>query len=163
MKIILKNKNSLVYEDFHFFCSIGSNGITKDKIEGDKKTPKGTYSLGAVYYREDRVQKPKTKLNLIKIKKNMGWCDDPSSKYYNKLIKVNNKLKFERMYRREHNYDLLIPIEYNTSKPIKYKGSAIFIHLTNNYKNTLGCISLKKKDFLILISLIKKKTKIQIV
>ena len=32
--------------------------------------------------------------------------------------------------------------------PIKKgKGSAIFIHLTKNYKSTAGCVALSKKDF----------------
>ena len=65
-------------------------------------------------------------------------------------------------FNKKKNYDLIIPIKYNTSKPKKNKGSAIFIHLTNNYKKTLGCIAMKKKDLLILLRLIKKKTQIQI-
>jgi len=40
------------------------------------------------------------------------------------------------------------------------KGSCIFLHLTKDYKPTQGCIALKKKDFLIILKLIKKKTKI---
>ena len=41
-------------------------------------------------------------------------------------------------------------------------GSAIFIHLTDNYKPTAGCIALKKSDFDILLNLINQKTKIKI-
>ena len=93
----------------------------------------------------------------------MGWCDDVESKKYNKLIKVNKKIRHEKMYRNDSTYDLLIPIHYNTKKIIKNKGSAIFIHLTKNYKKTLGCIAIKKNDFLILIKLINKKTKIKII
>ena len=93
----------------------------------------------------------------------MGWCDDPFNlKYYNKLIKLDKKIKCEKLYRKDHNYDLLIPIKYNFLKPVKFKGSCIFIHLTNNYKPTLGCIAIKKKDFLIMLKLINKKTKIKI-
>ncbi len=162
MKIILRNKKTLVYDDFEFKCVIGLNGSTWNKIEGDKKTPKGIYSLGPLFYRSDRIKKPITKLKLIKIKKDMGWCDDIRSKKYNKLIKIHNKIRFEKMWRKNHIYDLLIPIKYNSNKIIKNKGSAIFIHLTKNYKKTLGCIALKENDFLILLKLIKKNTKIQI-
>ena len=109
------------------------------------------------------MKKPYTKLKCIKIKKSMGWCDNPFDlKNYNKLIKLNKKIKCEKLYRKDYKYDLLIPIKYNFLKPVKFKGSCIFIHITNNYKPTLGCIAMKKKDFLIMLKLINKKTKIQI-
>ena len=82
-------------------------------------------------------------------------------KNYNKLINIKKSNKFEKLYRKENSYDLLIPIQYNTKKRISGKGSAIFIHLTKNYKPTLGCVALKK-DFLILIKLINKNTKIRL-
>ena len=162
MLINLKNKDTLTYDDFSFKCSIGKRGITSKKIEGDKKTPRGIFSLGSLFFREDRNIKPLTKIKTIVINKKMGWCDDIRHKKYNKLIKINKKIKHEKMFRRDKKYDLLIPINYNTNKPKKNKGSAIFIHLTDNYEKTLGCITLKKKDFLILLKLINKKTKIKI-
>mgnify|MGYP001198008962 FL=1 len=162
MQIIIKNKNTLLYDDFKFKCCVGKNGISDKKKEGDKKTPKGTYSLGPLFYRNDRVSKIKTKLSKRIIKKNMGWCNDIKSQLYNKLIKINKKIRHEKLYRKSMNYDLLIPIQYNTSKPIKNKGSAIFLHITNNYKKTLGCIAVNKKDMLILVRLINMKTKIKI-
>ena len=162
MQILVKNKDTLLYDKFEFKCCVGKNGISYNKKEGDKKTPKGTYTLGPVYYRSDRLSKFKTKLKTIKIKKNMGWTDDINSKFYNKLIKINKKIKHEKLYRKSTSYDLLVPIKYNTVKPKKNKGSAIFLHLTNNYKKTLGCIALKKKDMLILLKLINNKTKIRI-
>ena len=163
MQLILNNKDTLLFDEFKFKCSIGKNGLTAKKIEGDKKTPKGIYSLGPLFYRKDKFPNLKTKLKKIPITKNMGWCDDVESKKYNKLIKVNKKIRHEKMYRKDSTYDLLIPIHYNTKKIIKNKGSAIFIHLTKNYKKTLGCIAIKENNFLILIKLINKKTKIKII
>ena len=163
MKIIVKDKDTLLFDEFKFKCSIGKSGSTSKKIEGDKKTPKGTYGLGPLYIRKDRITKIHTKLKKINIKKNYGWCDDIKSKFYNKPIIINKKIKCEKLYNRSKNYDLLIPIKYNTSKPVKKKGSAIFLHLTENYKKTLGCIALKKKDMLVLLKLINKKTKIKII
>tara|TARA_Y100000768_G_scaffold110018_1_gene80935 strand:- start:24 stop:518 length:495 start_codon:yes stop_codon:yes gene_type:complete len=164
MIIYLKNKHTLKVDDFKFTCSIGKNGKSKKKREGDKKTPIGQFAIENLYYRSDRIQKPFTNLKCIKIKKNMGWCDDPLDiKNYNKLIKLNKKIKCEKLYRKDRNYDLLIPIKYNFLKPVKFKGSCIFIHLTNNYKPTLGCIAIKEKDFLIILKLINKKTKIKII
>ena len=163
--IIRLNKNIIRINQFKLKCSIGKGGIRKKIKEGDKITPRGTYNLGNLYYRLDRVGKFRTKLKKKIIKKNMGWCDDPNSKFYNKQIKLKKKYKFsfEKLYRKDHKYDFLVPIEYNFKKPIKNKGSAIFIHLTKNYKTTAGCIALNKKDFLVLLNLINKKTKIKIV
>ena len=164
MIIYLKNKHTLEVDDFKFKCSIGINGKSKKKKEGDKKTPIGYFEIENLYYRSDRIKKPSTNLKCIKIQKKMGWGDDPSNlKKYNKLIKLNKRIKGEKLYRKDHNYDLLIPIKYNFIKPIKFKGSCIFIHLTKNYKPTLGCIAMKKKNFLIMLKLINKKTMIKII
>ena len=162
MQIIVLNKDTLLYDEFKFKCSVGKNGLTSNKIEGDKQTPTGTYGLGPVYYRKDKLFEPLTKLKKIQIKKNMGWCDDINSKFYNKLIKSKKNIGHEKLFRKDGIYDILIPIKFNTIKPKKNKGSAIFLHLTNNYKKTLGCIALKKKDMLILLKLINSNTKIKI-
>ena len=163
MTIIIKNKETLILNDFTFKCSIGKNGSTFKKIEGDKKTPKGLFSIGNVYYRKDRNFKPITKLKCIAINNKMGWCNDIKNNKYNKLIKINKKIKYEKMFRKDYKYDYLIPINYNVKKTKIGKGSAIFIHLTKNYKSTAGCVALKKKDLLILLRLINKKTKIKII
>tara|TARA_B100001027_G_scaffold184902_1_gene137062 strand:+ start:734 stop:1231 length:498 start_codon:yes stop_codon:yes gene_type:complete len=164
MTIILKNKATLLFDDFIFKCSIGKKGLIKNKVEGDKKTPIGKFSLGDLYYRKDRHIKPTTKLKCIPIKKDMGWCDDiRSKKNYNKIINIKKKnVHCEKLFRKDFKYDFFIPINYNTKKPIVGKGSAIFIHLTKKFKPTLGCVVLKKKDFLILLKLINKKTKIKL-
>jgi L,D-peptidoglycan transpeptidase YkuD (ErfK/YbiS/YcfS/YnhG family) len=163
MIIELKNKQTLKVDDFFFKCSIGKNGLSIKKKEGDKKTPRGLFGIEYLYYRKDRIDKPKTTLKCIKIKKNMGWCNDTSSlKKYNKLIKIKKNLKHEKLKRNDQKYDLLIPIKYNYRKPILGKGSCIFIHLTKNYAPTAGCIALNKNDFLIMLKIINKNTKIKI-
>tara|TARA_Y100000996_G_C22550185_1_gene653417 strand:+ start:1015 stop:1509 length:495 start_codon:yes stop_codon:yes gene_type:complete len=163
MTIFLKNKHTLQINEFYFKCCIGIKGLIKKKTEGDKKTPKGTFGIGKLYFREDRVKKPKTKLKCIPIKNNMGWCDDVKyPKKYNKLIKTQLNVRHEKLKRRDNKYDLLIPIKYNYNNPTPGLGSCIFIHLTKNYKPTFGCIALDKKDFLIMLKLIDKNTKIKI-
>jgi len=163
MTILVKNKHTLQIDDFKFKCCIGKNGSTKNKKEGDKKTPKGTFEIESLYFRHDRKQKPSTLLNCIKINKNMGWCDDTSfPKKYNKLFKIQKNIRHEKLKRKDYKYDFLIPIKYNFKKPITCHGSCIFIHLTKNYKPTAGCIALKEKDFLIVVKLIKKNSKIKI-
>ena len=164
MTIFVKNKHSLQIDDFKFRCCIGKNGSTKNKKEGDGKTPKGIFNIGNVYFRKDRKKKPSTSLNCIEIKKNMGWCNDVNfPKKYNKILKIENKIKHEKLKRNDYKYDYLIPIKYNFEKPIVGQGSCIFIHLTKDYKPTAGCVALKEKDFLIMLKLIKKNSKIKIV
>ena len=163
MTILVKNKHTLQIDEFKLRCCIGKNGSTSNKKEGDKKTPKGTFEIENLYFRNDRRKKPSTLLKCIKIKKDMGWCDDILfPKKYNKIIKIEKIIKHEKLKRKDNKYDLLIPINYNTRKPIVGLGSCIFIHLTNNYKPTAGCIALKKKDFLIMLKIIKKNSKIKI-
>ena len=163
MTILVKNKQTLQIDDFKFRCSVGKKGLTKNKKEGDKKTPKGIFGIENLYYRKDRKQKPSTLLNCIEIKKNMGWCHDTRfPKRYNKLFKIQKKIKHEKLKRKDYKYDFLIPIKYNFKKPITGHGSCIFIHLTKDYKPTAGCIALREKDFLIIAKLIKKNSKIKI-
>lgn len=163
MTISLKNKHTLKIDEFEFECSIGKNKLSKKKIEGDKKTPIGTFNLGNLYFRADKIKLPKLKIKSVKIKPEMGWCDDLQfPKQYNKLIKVTKKIHHEKLYRSDNKYDLLIPIGYNSKKVILGKGSCIFLHLTNNYKPTAGCIALRKKDFIIMIKLLNKNSKIKI-
>ena len=163
MTIILKNKDTLLIEDFKIKCCVGKNGLTSNKVEGDKKTPIGTFELDKLYYRKDKFSKPKTELKCVPIDREMGWCNDLNNpQKYNKIIKRNKKIKHEKIFRSDSKYDFIIPIKYNFKKPILGKGSAIFLHITKNYRSTDGCIAISKNDFLILLRLINKKTKIKI-
>tara|TARA_B100000029_G_C17487507_1_gene927865 strand:- start:105 stop:596 length:492 start_codon:yes stop_codon:yes gene_type:complete len=162
MNIIIK-KNLFIYKNFKTKCSIGKNGTNKRKFEGDLKTPKGIFKLGTLYYRKDRNKKINCKIKKKIIKKNMGWCDDSKSIKYNKEITFPFKFRAEKLYRKNKIYDLFINIKYNTNPTIKKKGSAIFLHLTNKkYKPTKGCIAIVKKDFLKILPMITKNTKISI-
>ena len=164
MTILVKNKHTLQIDEFKFRCCIGKKGTTRNKKEGDKKTPKGTFRIENLYFRRDRKEKPSTLLKCVEIKSNMGWCDDIRfPKKYNKLFKIEKKIKHEKLKRKDYKYDFFIPIKYNFNKSITGLGSCIFIHLTKDYKPTAGCVALKEKDFLIILKLIKKKTKIKII
>ena len=163
MNIIIKN-HFLLYKVYKLKCSIGKSGLTNSKNEGDLATPRGSYRLGVLYYRKDRIKPLKCKLKKKIIKKNMGWCDDIRSKKYNKEINFPFKFGAEKLYRKNNIYDILINIKYNQNPIIKNKGSAIFLHLSNKkYKPTKGCIALQKKDLFKILPLIDKKTKISII
>ena len=160
MNINIK-KNFLYFKEYKIKCSIGKRGITSKKREGDDKTPSGEFTLKSIFYRKDRIKKIKSKLNKIVIKNNMGWCDDPNSKYYNKKIKFPFSFSAEKLWLKDTIYDLIIVINYNLKPVIKNKGSAIFIHISKkNYKPTKGCIAITKSNLIILISKINKRTKI---
>jgi L,D-peptidoglycan transpeptidase YkuD (ErfK/YbiS/YcfS/YnhG family) len=161
MNIIIKKK-FLLYKGYKIKCSVGKKGINSIKKEGDLASPRGKFKLGLLYYRKDRVSYFRSKLRKKAIKKNMGWCHDSKSKKYNREINFPFKYQAEKLYRKDKIYDIFINIKYNFHPTIKKKGSAIFLHLTNNYKPTLGCIAIKKKDFLTIIPLINKNTKIVI-
>ena len=163
MIIFVKNKHSLQIDEFQFKCCIGKKGSTRNKKEGDNKTPKGTYKIENLYYRKDRLKKPKTSLKCIQIREDMGWCNDIRyPKKYNKLLKIKKGINHEKLKRKDFKYDLIIPIKYNFKKPVCGEGSCIFIHLTKNYNPTAGCVALKKQDFLIMLKLIKKNSTIKI-
>ena len=93
----------------------------------------------------------------------MGWCDDPRSKHYNKLVKLPFTYRYEKLYRKENIYDIIIVLNYNMNQIIKKKGSAIFIHIEKkNYKKTEGCIAVKKIHLLKILKKLKKNTKVKI-
>jgi L,D-peptidoglycan transpeptidase YkuD (ErfK/YbiS/YcfS/YnhG family) len=162
--IIINKYGLLKYKNLKFRCALGKAGIGEKKKEGDFITPKGKYKIIKVYYRADRIKKIKTNFRLYQIKRNLGWCDDPLSKNYNKLIKLPSIFSYEKLYRKDKLYDLILVLNYNFKPIIKNKGSAIFIHIANkNYKKTMGCIGLKKKDLIFILKDIKKNITVKII
>ena len=156
-----------------FRCQVGSLGLNNaaKKIEGDKTTPIGKWYLKSLYYRSDKLLRPKLKKkNFLKIKritKYCGWCDDIRSHYYNKYIKINNprslNINYERLWRQDNVYDIVIKNSDNTKPIIKNIGSAIFIHCSfENSRTTAGCVALKKRDLMFLIKNLNSKAYIQI-
>ena len=162
--IIVKKSGYLEFKKLKLRCSLGKAGIKKKIKEGDKITPRGVFKIIKLYYRADKIGKIKTQIRKIKIKKKIGWCDDPRSVFYNKQIKLPNKFSHEKLYRNDNLYDLILVLNYNMNPIVKNKGSAIFIHVAkNNYQPTHGCIGLKKIDLLTILKKIKKNEKVKIV
>jgi len=161
--IIINKSGYLKYKDLKFKCALGKSGIGKKKIEGDNITPRGIFGIVKIYYRSDRVKKISSKFRLIKITKKMGWCDDPNSKKYNQIINIPYNFGYEKLYRKDNVYDLIIVLNYNMNPITKNKGSAIFIHVAKKkFKKTAGCVALKKRELIKLISVISNHTKIKI-
>jgi L,D-peptidoglycan transpeptidase YkuD (ErfK/YbiS/YcfS/YnhG family) len=161
--IIVKKSGHLKYKNLKFRCALGSAGVKKKTKEGDNITPKGIFKVIKIYYRPDKIKKITTLIKTIKIKKNMGWCDDPRSRFYNKQIKLPSKLGHEKLYRSDNLYNLIAVLNYNTKPIIKNKGSAIFIHIAKkNFSKTKGCIAVKKEDLIYLLSKIKRNSQVKI-
>ena len=159
---ILINKNYLTYNKLKLKCAVGKKGIGNKRKEGDLITPKGQFKIKYILYRKDRV-KISTKLKKKIIKKNMGWCDDPRSSHYNKLIRLPFTYKHEKLFKKENTYDIILVLNYNMRPIKKNKGSAIFIHVAkNDFKSTEGCVAIKKIDLIKLIKEIGPNTKVKI-
>ena len=159
---ILINKNYLTYNKLKVKCAIGKKGIGYKKKEGDLITPKGQFKIKYILYRKDRV-KIITKLKKKIIKKDMGWCHDPKSNQYNKLVKLPFAYNHEKLFRKENVYDIILILNYNMNPIKKNKGSAIFIHVAkNNFKKTEGCVAIKKLNLIKLIKEINPNTKVKI-
>lgn len=158
---IFINKKYLTYDNNKVKCAIGKKGIGKKQKEGDQITPKGIFRVKKILYRKDKVKGLKSKIKKIPIKKGMGWCDDPLSKDYNKLIYYPFKYGSENLYKKNNIYDIILVLNFNMQPIKKAKGSAIFIHVAkNNFQPTEGCIAIKKIELKKLVNFIKDKTKI---
>ena len=161
---ILINKKYLTYGQYKVKCALGKRGIGHKKKEGDLITPIGQYKIKFILYRKDRIKKIQSKLKKVIIKKNMGWCDDPNSEKYNKLINLPFNFKYEKLFKKENTYDIILVLNYNMNPIKKNKGSAIFIHVAKkNYKKTKGCIAIGKIQLLKIIKKIKINTEVKIV
>ena len=160
---IFINKKYLTYNNYKAKCAIGKRGIGLKRKEGDLITPEGNYKIKYILFRKDRIKNIKSKVKKIEIKKNMGWCDDPQSKEYNKIVKLPSIYSHEKLYKKENIYDIIIVLNYNMHPIIKNKGSAIFIHIAKkNYKKTAGCVAIEKKRLLKIIKELKKNTEVRI-
>ena len=156
-----------------FGCQIGAGGSNSAarKVEGDETTPIGKWYFVSLYYRPDRVLRPKFKkkniLKINRITKKCGWCNDIRSPYYNKHININNfqslNINYENLWREDNAYDLIIVTSHNVKPTIKNRGSAIFIHCSfSDDRSTLGCIALKKKDLVLLLKNLNSETYLDI-
>ena len=162
MHILIKKK-FLYYNNYRIKCAIGKRGIKTKRKEGDFITPRGIFRIKLILYRKDRIKNFKTFVPKLSITKKMGWCDDPKSKKYNKLIKYPFEFSSEKLFRKDNVYDIILVLDYNMNPTKKYKGIAIFIHIAKkNYDATEGCVAIKKINLLKLIKSLKRNTKIKI-
>jgi len=147
-----------------FPCLLGRSGIATNKMEGDGKTPIGTFLLLSGYYRRDRVSLPTNQITMHAIRPADGWCDAPQHPNYNRLIKKPFGFGHESMSRGDSLYDICLVMDYNINPRSRYRGSAIFFHVASPQgKATQGCIALPLPVIQKLLPRLAKKTTIQII
>ena len=148
MKLVVKN-GFLQNQDQKYKCSIGYNGLNKNKNEGDGCTPIGTFKINKILYRPDKINIHQFNIDSEVIEKSHGWCDDINSDLYNQKIEFPFEQSAEHLYRNDDLYDIVCIIDYNLNPIIRGKGSAIFLHVANeDYSPTQGCVAIKKDELL---------------
>jgi L,D-peptidoglycan transpeptidase YkuD (ErfK/YbiS/YcfS/YnhG family) len=149
--------------DRRWRCTVGAGGVREDKVEGDAATPAGTFPLRRIYFRNDRLVLPKVRLPARPINEHDGWCDDPRSSTYNRLVHIPNEWSHEKMWREDGLYDLVVVVGYNDDPPEGEWGSAIFLHVARaDYSPTQGCVALAHDDLLELVTLIGPATRLNV-
>lgn len=128
-------------------CALGRAGISHRKREGDGATPAGTLPLVAVLYRPDHVRRPRTRLPLRALRPDEGWCDAVADRNYNRPVRLPYPASHEAMWRQDPLYDIVVVLDWNLTRRIKGRGSAIFLHVARpGFAPTEGCVALRRKD-----------------
>ena len=143
--------------------ALGRGGIRANKREGDGGTPRGTFRLRRLWWRADRLPRPRTKLPVRRIRKDDGWCEDPGDRHYNQPVRLPPDHPGDRLRRADHLYDLIIELDHNTRPRIAGRGSAVFVHMARpGFAPTAGCVALKADALRRLIGRIGPRTRIVI-
>lgn len=143
----------------------GTNGISLDKAEGDKKTPEGVFSAMFAFGLKDS---PGSIIEYRKITDGDYWVDDSKSFYYNKWVNISNVKKdwnsAEDMMAASPYYNYALALNYNV-EAVPGKGSAIFIHCTKSDTDTssAGCIRIPEEYMKRLVQTVDADTKIVII
>ncbi|HEY2531504.1 MAG TPA: L,D-transpeptidase family protein [Xanthobacteraceae bacterium] len=143
--------------------ALGRTGIKADKREGDGATPRGRFYPVRLWWRKDRLPRPRTFLPVRRISPADAWCEDPGDRRYNRPFQRAAEETGDRLFRDDPLYDVVIEIDHNTRPRIAGRGSAVFIHVARpGFAPTAGCVALKSHDLRLLLSKLKSKTRILI-
>jgi L,D-peptidoglycan transpeptidase YkuD (ErfK/YbiS/YcfS/YnhG family) len=143
--------------------ALGRGGIKANKFEGDGGTPRGTFRPLKLWWRADRHGRPRAKLPTRPIAASDAWCEDPSSRHYNRAIKLAADAPGDRLMRGDHLYDFVVEIDHNTRPTISKRGSAVFLHLARDgFQPTAGCVAMTRASMLRLLKRLGTTTRIRI-
>ena len=143
--------------------ALGRTGIRANKREGDGATPRGIFVLRRLWWRADRMARPRTGLPARRIRRSDGWCEDPRDRRYNMPVQVPKQSTADRLWRADALYDLIIEISHNTRPRIAGRGSAVFVHIARpKFAPTAGCVAARAKDLQRLVERLGPRTRIDI-
>src|SRR3981189_3277257 len=143
--------------------ALGRGGSRANKREGDGGTPKGTFRPRQLWWRADRHPRPRTFLPVRAIGPEDVWCEDPSRRHYNHLVRRDTDRGGDRLKRDDHLYDFVVEIDHNSSPRIAHRGSAVFLHLAReNFSPPAGSVSMTKSAMLRLLQRLGPETRIVI-
>ncbi|HEY1933730.1 MAG TPA: L,D-transpeptidase family protein [Acetobacteraceae bacterium] len=149
MRALVHPDGRLELRGMVFRATLGRAGVAEHKEEGDGATPAGLLPLRRVLYRADRLRAPECAVPIEPIAETDGWCDDPSSREYNRMIRLPHDAHHEELWRTDPLYDLVGVLGWNDSPAVRGQGSAIFLHVARpDYAPTEGCIALALPDLL---------------
>jgi len=145
---------------FRVECALGPAGVVRQKREGDGATPVGRFALLWAYYRPDRKRPASGGIAMRPMRKDQGWCEDPSSRCYNRPVRLPFPEAVDRMWRADDLYDLTIVLDYNFRRRKRGAGSAIFFHQARpGLTPTAGCIAIRALDMRKLLPRLSAKAK----
>jgi L,D-peptidoglycan transpeptidase YkuD (ErfK/YbiS/YcfS/YnhG family) len=125
-------------------CRMGREGRTYFKREGDHKTPRGRHKIVGCFFRNDRVRRTPCSIPMKSTRANYIWCDDEHSYSYNTFRVLPTKLRHERLWRDDQQYDFCLILDYNIMPRIRGRGSAIFFHIESAKPFTAGCLAVER-------------------
>jgi L,D-peptidoglycan transpeptidase YkuD (ErfK/YbiS/YcfS/YnhG family) len=124
-------------------AALGRGGVRADKQEGDGATPAGSLKLRRVLYRADRVKPPACVVPIEPLAPDDGWCDDPTHRDYNRMIRLPHEARHEELWRSDGLYDVIGVLGWNDHPVERGRGSAIFLHVARpDHAPTEGCVAL---------------------
>ncbi len=124
-------------------CALGKGGIRALKREGDGGTPLARMRLLSAYVRMDHVAARATLLPIARISPNLGWCEVPGDRNYNRPVRLPYSASHETMRRSDPLYDIAIVMDWNIIPRRRNGGSAIFFHVARpGLTPTEGCVAL---------------------
>lgn len=143
-------------------CLLGRSGLRHLKREGDGATPIGSFALERMMYRPGSPALPKSRFGGRALRVDDGWCDDPRSLAYNRLVRLPFAASHEKLWRNDHLYDVVITTSHNQRPRVRGAGSAIFFHLTGEKPFTQGCVAVKASDMRKVLSLCGRRARLVI-
>ena len=144
-------------------CTLGRGGTRRSKREGDGATPVGRFIVLGGYYRHDRVRRPPNRVGLVAARPDLGWCDDPRDRRYNRPISLPDHARHETLWREDGVYDVVLDLSYNRAPPVPGRGSAIFLHLMRpDGGPTEGCIAVERRSMRRLLERLGPRTIIEV-